>query len=54
MVNESFAQRAALADCLAILGCSICAAVGAALLLASNSAGMAFHGLLLLVASLVA
>src|SRR5215813_5619678 len=54
MVNKSLAQRAALGDCLAVLGCSVCAAVGAALLLTSNSAGMAFHGLLLLVASLAA
>src|SRR5262245_45018568 len=54
MVNKSLAQRAALGDCLAVFGCSVCAAVGAALLLTSNSAGMAFHGLLLLVAALAA
>jgi len=54
MADKSVKERAALADCLAFLGCLACAGLGATLLCASSTAGMAFHGLLLLVASLVA
>jgi cytochrome c oxidase cbb3-type subunit I len=54
MADKSMEGRAALADCLAFVGCLACAGLGAALLVGSDSAGLAFHGLLLLVASLVA
>ena len=54
MADKSVEGRAALADCLAFVACLACAGLGAALLVASDSAGLAFHGLLLLVASLVA
>jgi cytochrome c oxidase cbb3-type subunit I len=54
MHARSVEERAALADCLAFLGCLVCAGLGATLLFAANSGGMAFHGLLLLVASLAA
>jgi cytochrome c oxidase cbb3-type subunit 1 len=54
MADKSMEGRAALADCLAFVGCLACVGLGAALLVASDSAGLAFHGLLLLVASLVA
>ena len=46
------AQRAAVGDCLALLASLACAGAGAALLIAADSAGLAFHGLLLLVAAL--
>jgi cytochrome c oxidase cbb3-type subunit I len=54
MLDRSVQERAGLADCLACMGCLLCAGLGAILLLASNSGGMAFHGALLLVASLAA
>jgi cytochrome c oxidase cbb3-type subunit I len=54
MVNKRLAQRAALGDCLALGASLACAGLGAALLVASDSVGLAFHGLLLLVVSLAA
>ena len=54
MADKSVEGRAALADCLALVACLACAGLGAALLVASDSAGLAFHGLLLLVGSLAA
>ena len=52
MADKSVEGRAALSDCLALLACLACAGLGAALLVAADSAGLAFHGLLLLIASL--
>jgi cytochrome c oxidase cbb3-type subunit I len=54
MRTRSFEERAVLADCFAFVGCLLCAGLGATLLFASPNGGMAFHGLLLLVASLAA
>ena len=54
MADKSVEGRAALADCLALVACLVCAGLGAALFVASDSAGLAFHGLLLLVGSLAA
>src|SRR5262249_23602389 len=54
MAENSVDGRAARADCVALVGCLVCAGFGAAWLFASDSAGLAFHGLLLLVASLAA
>ena len=54
VAKKSVEARAALADCLALVACLACAGLGAALLVASDSAGLAFHGLLLLVGSLAA
>ncbi len=51
MAGRSVAERAALADSLACIACIACAALGLTLLYASDSPGMAFHGLLLLLAS---
>jgi cytochrome c oxidase cbb3-type subunit 1 len=54
MADTSMEGRAALADCLAFVGCLACAGLGAALLVAADNAGLAFHGLLLLIAALAA
>jgi cytochrome c oxidase cbb3-type subunit 1 len=54
MRTRSIEERAVLADCFAFVGCLLCVGLGATLLFASPNGGMAFHGLLLLVASLAA